>query len=47
MWSLTLARAGRASGAEKFSSPARKTFFDSIGQFLPPSFVAVTAVAPQ
>ena len=31
MWSLTLARAGRASGAEKFSSPARKPFFDSIG----------------
>src|SRR6202521_2008583 len=27
MWSLTLARAGRASGAEKFSSPARKPFF--------------------
>jgi len=32
MWSLTLARVGRAGGAEKFSSPARKTFFDSIGQ---------------
>jgi hypothetical protein len=27
---LTSARAARTAGAEKFGSPARKTFFDSI-----------------
>ena len=31
-WSLTSARAACTGGAEKFGSPARKTFFDSIGQ---------------
>jgi hypothetical protein len=31
MWSLTLARVGRASGAGKLSPPAGKYFFDSIG----------------
>src|SRR5882672_1028290 len=32
-WSVTLARAGRTSGVEKSSSPARKYFFDSIGHY--------------
>jgi hypothetical protein len=32
MWSLTLQRVGRTSGAKKFRSSARKDFFDSIGQ---------------
>src|ERR1700676_3461468 len=31
MWSLTLPRARRASGAEKFRSSTRKDFFNSIG----------------
>jgi hypothetical protein len=31
-WSFTSARAACTGGAEKFGSPARKTFFDSIGQ---------------
>jgi hypothetical protein len=31
-WSLTSARVACTGGAEKFVSPARKTFFDSIGQ---------------
>jgi len=30
MWSLTLPRIGRTSGAEKFRSSVRKDFFDSI-----------------
>jgi hypothetical protein len=30
IWSLTLARVGRASGAEKLSQLAKKYFFDSI-----------------
>jgi hypothetical protein len=30
MWSLTLQRVGRTSGAKKFRSSARKDFFDSI-----------------
>jgi hypothetical protein len=30
-WSLTAARAASTGGAEKFSSPAGKTFFDTIG----------------
>jgi hypothetical protein len=29
-WSLTSARAACTGGAEKFGSPARKTFFDSM-----------------
>jgi len=33
MWSLALARVGRTGGAEKFSSPTTKYFFDSIGHF--------------
>src|SRR5262245_10761043 len=33
MWSLTLARLGRAGGAEKYSSPAGKPFFDTIDPF--------------
>jgi hypothetical protein len=33
-WSLTSARAPCTGGAEKFGSPARKTFFDSIGHVL-------------
>src|SRR5262245_748394 len=33
MWSLTLARLGRAGGAEKYSSPAGKPFFDIIDPF--------------
>jgi len=32
MWSLTLPRVGRTSGAKTFRSLARKDFFDSIGQ---------------
>jgi len=35
MWSLALARVGRTSGAEKFSSPTTKCFFDSIDPSLP------------
>src|SRR5262249_4175287 len=31
MWPPTSARVRRAGGVEKFSSPVRKTFFDSIG----------------
>jgi hypothetical protein len=31
-WSLTSARGACTGGVEKFGSPARKTFFDSIGQ---------------
>jgi hypothetical protein len=30
-WSLTSARPACTGGAEKFGSPARKTFFDGIG----------------
>ena len=33
MWSLTSPRADRISGPEKFCSPARKDFFNSIGTF--------------
>jgi hypothetical protein len=32
MWSLASARVGHASGAEKVGPPAKKYFFDSIGQ---------------
>src|SRR5262249_34126701 len=32
MWPPTSARVRRAGGVEKFSSPVRKPFFDSIGQ---------------
>jgi hypothetical protein len=32
-WSLTSARAACTGGAEKFGSPARKTFFDSIDPY--------------
>src|SRR6202048_1249239 len=31
IWSLTLPRVGRTSGAKKFRSSARRDFFDSIG----------------
>ena len=33
MWSLTLPRVGRTSGAKTFRSLARKDFFDSIGEY--------------
>src|SRR5258708_19526645 len=32
MWSLTLPRVGRTSGAKKFGSSGRKDFFDRIGK---------------
>jgi hypothetical protein len=35
MWPPTSARVRRAGGVEKFSSPLRKTFFDSIDPKLP------------
>jgi len=35
MWSPPHWRVGRTSGAEKFSSPTAKCFFDSIGPTLP------------
>jgi hypothetical protein len=43
MWSLTLPRMGRTSGAEKLRSSARNDFFDSID---PTATLAATRVHP-
>src|SRR6266852_6406667 len=43
MWSLTLPRAGRASGAEKFRSSARKDFFNSIDPTQTSNLIALWA----